>query len=246
MYGLAPLQAGILFHHLMSPQADAYVLPTLLGFDSAERLEGFVAALQQVIQRHDILRTAVVWEGLPEPVQVVWREALLRVEEVERVRGSGGDLQRLRGHFARYGRIERVDEAPLLRAYKAYDEDEDRWLLQLLSHHLVVDHTTQEVLLREVQAHLLGEQGKLASPVRYREFVAQSRWGVSEAEHEEYFRGVLGEVREPTAPLGLMDVRGDGREVRESRVRLTARLSGQLRRVARQHGVSAASVCHVA
>jgi len=45
IYPLAPLQEGILFHHLLAAQGDAYVLPSLLAFDSRERLEGFVAAL---------------------------------------------------------------------------------------------------------------------------------------------------------------------------------------------------------
>ena len=93
IYPLAPLQEGMLFHHLLEGEGDPYLLANLNSFDSRARLERYVKALQAVIDRHDILRTAVMWEGLPEPVQVVWRKAPLWVEEVE-VDPSVGDVSR--------------------------------------------------------------------------------------------------------------------------------------------------------
>ena len=41
IYPLAPLQEGLLFHHLMSSQGDAYLVHILLAFDTRERLDEF-------------------------------------------------------------------------------------------------------------------------------------------------------------------------------------------------------------
>ncbi|TMQ26029.1 MAG: amino acid adenylation domain-containing protein, partial [Deltaproteobacteria bacterium] len=243
IYPLAPLQSGLLFHHLMSPQADAYRLPLLLGFDSRERVERFVAALQAVIERHDILRTAVLWEGLPEPVQVVWRHAPLPLQEVQLSGAERGE--QLRARFDERGYRLDVRQAPLLRGFLARDEAADRWLLLLLNHHLAVDHTTLELLIAEVQAHLLGEEERLPAPVPFREFVGQARLGLSESEHAGFFREMLADIEEPTGAFGLTQVRAPG-TLAQARLALDEELARRVRERARSLGVSAASVCHLA
>jgi hypothetical protein len=205
IYPLAPLQEGILFHHLMAQQGDTYQLPWVLAFDTKQRLEGFVEALQMVINRHDILRTAVLWEELPEPVQVVWRSAAVPVEEV--VLNGGHAADALLNHIdPRRHRID-VRQAPMMRAYTAEDKKENRWLLGLLSHHLAIDYTSLKLIVKEVRAYQSGRQDRLPRPFLYRDFVAQARLGVSRSEHEAFFSQMLGSVDEPTAPFGLMDVR---------------------------------------
>ncbi|WP_233424632.1 condensation domain-containing protein, partial [Pseudomonas savastanoi] len=99
IYALAPLQEGILYHHLAADEGDPYILQMLFTFDDRECLAGFAAALQSVVERHDILRTSVVWEGLEQPVQVVWRNAKLSLEEVAIDPLDGDVLTRLRERF---------------------------------------------------------------------------------------------------------------------------------------------------
>ena len=246
IYPLTALQEGILFHHLMSARGDVYLLRSLLAFDTRERLEGVIGALREVITRHDTLRTAVVWEGLPEPVQVVWREAPLPVEEVALDPSEGDAADQLRARFdPRRIRLD-VRQAPMMRCVAAHDTANGRWLLLWLSHHLTTDHTTLEIMIREAQASLLGEIDRLPEPLPFRNFVAQARLGSERAEQETFFREMLASVEEPTAPYGLLEAQGDGLGIEETRMELEAILGRRLRERARALGVSAASLCHLA
>src|SRR5262249_12739285 len=136
IYPLGPLQEGMLFHHLLTTEGDVYLTYSLLAFSSRALLDRVLQVLQVVIDRHDILRTSVSWEGLSEPVQVVWRQAPLTVEEVS-VEPTADDVAE--ALYARFNpQRHRLDlrKAPLMRVYIAHDARKDRWVMLHLFHHL--------------------------------------------------------------------------------------------------------------
>ncbi|WP_175439954.1 non-ribosomal peptide synthetase [Micromonospora nigra] len=246
IYPLAPVQEGMLFHHLMARDRDPYLVTTVLRFADRHRLDRYRAALEAVIARHDVLRTGVVWHGVTEPVQVVWRRAPLPVEEVT-VDPAGADpLRQLREHVdRRHGRLP-LDRAPLLRLVVARDPHDGGWLAVELIHHIVDDNTSLKQLRAEVRAYLAGEGDRLPPPLPFRDFVARIRRGTDRAEQESFFRRMLSDVDSPTVPFGLRDIHGDGHTMRDARLRLGADLTLRLRQRAQALHVGVTSLFHVA
>ncbi|MGZ4434119.1 MAG: amino acid adenylation domain-containing protein, partial [Trebonia sp.] len=243
IYPLAPLQDGMLFHHLLtSDEPDVYLASTTLRFDSHDRLERFVAAMRRVIARHDVFRTSLAWEGLPEPVQVVWRQAELPVIEVAVAAGQDAAARLAAAAGTRMD----LGRAPLLAVYTGTEPDTGLWLALVQFHHLVLDHTTMELVLSEITALLAGRADRLPEPLPFRDFVAQAGLGTTRAEHEEHFTALLAGVSEPTAPFGLLDTRQDGSAASRARLDVEDELADRIREQARLLGVSAATLFHVA
>uniref|UniRef100_UPI0036DB750F condensation domain-containing protein n=1 Tax=Photorhabdus sp. RM322S TaxID=3342825 RepID=UPI0036DB750F len=245
LYALSPLQDGILFHHVLENEGDPYLLTSQMVFADRALLERYLASVQQVVNRHDILRTAFIWQGLSVPVQVVWRQATLSVTELTLDPAEGPVSEQLSRRFdPRHYRLN-LSEAPLLQFVIAQEVD-GRWSLLALQHHLIGDHTTLEVLHREIRAYLTGQAEMLPPSVPFRNLVAQARLGVSQEAHSRFFTDMLADVTEPTLPFGLTEVHRDGSQVAEYHRMLSVELNRRLRHQAQQLGVSLAVLCHLA
>ncbi|WP_242685666.1 non-ribosomal peptide synthetase [Photorhabdus sp. RW14-46] len=245
IYALSPLQDGILFHHLLANKGDPYLLTIQMVFADRILLDRYLAAVQQVVNRHDILRTAFVWQGLSVPAQVVWRQATLSVTELTLDPAEGPISEQLSQRFdPRHFRLN-LSEAPLLQ-FAIAPEADGRWCLLELHHHLIGDHTTQEVMHHEVQKYLAGQADMLPVSVPFRQLVTQVRLGVSPEAHTRFFTDMLADVEEPTLPFGVADVHRDGSQVSEYHRMLSFELNHRLRRQAQQLGVSLAALCHLA
>jgi amino acid adenylation domain-containing protein len=246
IYPLTAMQEGILFHHLLNQQdRDAYARPILLSLSSREKLEEFVRALQQVIDRHDILRTAVLWEQLPRPVQVVYRRAVLRVEELV-LDHELDPIKQLNERMR--SECQRLDlrQAPLMRVKVAADSQGTQWYALLQTHHLVFDNESLHIMLTEVMAYLERHAERLPEPVPYRNHVAQALAHARTHDAEAFFRSKLRGVEDPTAPFGLLDVHGDGSQIDRACQALEPGLAERVRAQARRLGVSAATLFHAA
>jgi amino acid adenylation domain-containing protein len=246
IYALSPMQDGILFHHMLAKEGDPYLLVAQMAFADRETLERYLGAVQQVVDRHDILRTAFFWEGLSRAAQVVWRQAPLSVTDVVIDPADGPIAEQLSRRFDSSRHRIDLTQAPVLRFIVAHDPVEGRFILMQLQHHLIDDASSLQFFYNEVQAFLADRGGKLPSPQPFRNLIGQVQLGKSVEEHECFFKSMLADIEEPTLPFGLAEVHLDGAKVGQTHRMVSAELNDRLRAQAKRLNVSLASLCHVA
>lgn len=245
IYPLSSLQQGMLFHHLMNRRSDSYLLSILFECRSQAHIDLLVGALHKVIRRHDTLRTAVLWENLPQPVQVVYRQVTLPVEElvVDRSCDVLGQVER-RMRPPHQGMD--FAKAPLLRMLVARGPSGAASYGLLQMQHLICDYQSWDIVVEEVMACLEGREKFLPEPIPYRRYVAQTMAQADQQDDEKFFMRKFGDITESTIPFGLADVHGDGSQIDEVQRAIEPHLAVQIRTQARRLGMSAARLFHAA
>lgn len=245
IYPLSPTQEGMLFHHVLNQGSDTYLLSTLFELQSHSHAMGLTDALQKVVDRHDTLRTAMLWEQLPRPLQVVYRQAKLPVKEL--ILDSDCDpIEQLKQRMVPQPQKLDLSRAPLMRLYTAADPHGTKWYGLLQVHHLICDYQSIRSVIAEAMACLEGRHDQLPAPSAYRNYVAQVLTHSATLDAEAYFHGRFGGVEDPTAPFGLLDVQGDGSQIEEAREAIEPALAQKIRIQAKCMGVSAARLFHAA
>lgn len=206
LYPMSPAQHGLLFHGVYDPSSGTYfeqVASTLTGELDRQAL---ARTWQRMLDRHPVLRTAFLWEGLERPLQVVrghlqvpWRE--------EDWRGIAADEQQ--GHLRCFLADDRrrgfdFSRAPLLRL-TLLRLDEKVFHLIWSFHHLILDGWSTDLLLEEVfacyQAFSRGQEPSLPPRRPFRDYIG---WLAQQdpAAAEPFWRRLLSGFREPT-PLAF-------------------------------------------
>ncbi|HSU17612.1 amino acid adenylation domain-containing protein [Longimicrobium sp.] len=206
LYPLSPLQQGMLFHTLYSPGSGAYLEQISMRLRGAVDTDAFRRAWQAVVDRHPVLRTGFVWEGVPQPLQVVFRQAELPFTHQDwRALPPAGQERR----FAAEMEMERargfdLARAPLVRV-RLYRTADDEHRFVLASHHMLLDGWSLPLVLGEFGAlyHGFVRGAKVALPARrpFRDYIAWLR-GQDAGAAEAFWRARLAGFASPT-PLPL-------------------------------------------
>ncbi|MET0397577.1 MAG: condensation domain-containing protein, partial [Longimicrobiaceae bacterium] len=214
VYPLSPLQEGMLFHSHLSPGSGEYVGQFGFLLEGPLDAGALERAWQDVVARHEALRAAFAWEGLPRPVQVVRREVELPfVSEDWRELGAEERQARL----DRYLEADRwsgfdMSRAPLMRVALFRLADREHQLVWT-HHHVVLDGWSLSLIFRDVlaaySAYLRGTRPQVPGTHRYRDYIAWlERQDRSDA--ERFWTEALAGFDAPTPLPGARSGRGAG------------------------------------
>lgn len=172
---LTPMQEGMLYHDQLDSQSTAYHEKITFFLSGHLDATCYRQAWQQLVERHDILRSVFVVNKTQRPLQAVLKrvEAEFRVEDYSQWLASFDDRQEQQQHLLE--KIYSADEqqgfqltrqVPLrLSLYKMADQ---RWCLFWSFHHILLDGWSVNLLMQEmgqIYAALLAKKAPALPPV---------------------------------------------------------------------------------
>jgi hypothetical protein len=241
IYELSPIQEGMLFHSLYAPESSEYIVQSSFTFNGDVNVKALKLAWQEVLDRHQILRTSFQWEEVSKPVQVVYRHLIVPFEELDwRGRSSTEKKQGL-DNYLKSERTKGFDfsKAPLFRL-SLIRLDEKDYQFTWTYHHILLDGWATSLILKELfifyEAFCSGENIHPEQPRPYGDYIGWlQEQDLSSA--EAFWRRTLKGFTRPT-PLGVKGVprksSGQEEEFGTKRILLPESLTSALHSLARQ------------
>jgi amino acid adenylation domain-containing protein/non-ribosomal peptide synthase protein (TIGR01720 family) len=238
LHPLSPMQAGLLFHALFDREPGGYYVQLAWTIEGRLDVAAFAAAFQAIVDRHQVLRTAILWEDLDKPLALVHASAALPFVEYDLSSLSPDEQAQEIDRFAADDRRRGFDlaRAPLMRV-TLLRLGAATWRFLWGSHHIVLDGWSMPMLLKEAfqiyEATVAGREIRVDRAPHYAAFVD---WLVARdpARAEAYWKAQLGGFSAPTPLPGEAARQGEHRSG-ERRLRLSSEQSAALATFARRH-----------
>jgi amino acid adenylation domain-containing protein len=248
VYPLTPMQIGMLFDTLMARDFGVHLVQFDVTLDGVEDPAELTQAWERAVAHHPILRTALFWEGVDTPVQVVYKQVTLPVTQLDWRSLSAEDQQReLRGLIDENKAADvEFTKAPLSSVAIIRRSDTSVTMIWAV-HHILVDGWSSAKLLEDVFVHYAdvrrGGAPTVAPRRSFRDFVAWLDQPVR-PDAETYWRERLAGLTAATK-LPVDRQPDDGhrpRATRSVRLEMSAALASDLAAYARRTGLTANTI----
>lgn len=240
IYPLSPVQQGMLFHALSAPKSGVYIEQYSCKLRGDLQIPEFQAAWQQIIDRQPVLRTAFLWEGLDEPLQVV-RQQVDAVWNHEDWRDySPVEQEEKLTKFLSCDRIQGFDllQAPISR-FKLIQLQDNTHQFIWSFHHVLADGWSIPIIWQEVltcyQANCRQTAPTLLPLRPYRDYIAWLK-NQDTAKTETFWRSQLQGLSQATPlPAARTTSPSSPQPYRQRGKTLAPGLYASLQAFARQH-----------
>jgi amino acid adenylation domain-containing protein len=195
-------QQRLWFLQQLEPESSAYNLPAALRLSGSISIEAFTSSIQQVVQRHESLRTTFVFQQ-SNPVQMITSNAVVQLPLLD-LQGLAPDIQEEQILLLALQEAQRPFDlaiGPLMRVRLLRIEEEEHVLLFNM-HHIISDGWSAGILIDEItrfyHATVRGEEASLpALPIQYADYALwQREWLQGKRLHEQidYWQRQLDDV----------------------------------------------------
>jgi len=185
IYNLTPLQEGMLFHSLHDPTSGAYFEQTRLHIVGPLDCSRFRQAWQEVVARHDILRTLFAYKDVPEPLQIVLKQRPPQWQyiDLQHLDAAAQDTACNDYALADRRRGFSLDQDVLIRL-AVFQRGPASFEVIWSFHHILLDGWSSSVLQQEVlqiyQALDQGRAAQLPPPIPFSRYI---KW-LKQQDHE--------------------------------------------------------------
>ncbi|WP_395649264.1 amino acid adenylation domain-containing protein [Planktothrix agardhii] len=177
IYPLSPMQQGMLFHSLYAPDSGIYFQQMICTLRGNLEVAAFEQAWQKIVEKHSIFRTAFIWESLNKPVQVVYKQVKITVENDDWQGLSEQEQQEQLKVFLESDQQHslQLSQPPLMRLH-LIKLDKNTYQFVFSSHHLLLDAWSLPLVFNDLlnfyEAISQGETIRSQSPLSYRHYIA--------------------------------------------------------------------------